>query len=92
MKAIASTSDGFEIAELDLQIRGMGDFFGTRQHGAPPLRVARIVEDMPLLLLARQDAAALIEQDPQLRHNEHAMLRKVLLQQYGQMLGLIDVG
>lgn len=92
MKAIASTSDGFEIAELDLQIRGMGDFFGTRQHGAPPLRVARIVEDMPLLLLARQDAAVLIEQDPQLRHNEHAMLRKVLLQQYGQMLGLIDVG
>jgi len=54
--------------------------------------VARIVEDMPLLLLARQDAAALIEQDPQLRRNEHAMLRKVLLQQYGQMLGLIDVG
>ena len=92
MKAIASTSDGFEIAELDLQIRGMGDFFGTRQHGAPPLRVARITEDMPLLLLARQDAAALIEQDPQLRRNEHAMLRKVLLQQYGQMLGLIDVG
>ncbi len=92
MEAIASTNDGFRIAELDLEIRGMGDFFGTRQHGAPPLRIARIPEDMDLLQLARRDAAALVEADPTIGHDEHVLLRKVLLQQYGETLGLIDVG
>ena len=92
MNAIASTNDGFKIAELDLEIRGMGDFFGTRQHGAPPLRIATIPEDMDLLQLARRDAAGLVEADPALNDPEHQLLRKVLLQQYGQTLGLIDVG
>lgn len=92
MDAIASTNDGFKIAELDLEIRGMGDFFGTRQHGAPPLRVATIPGDMDLLQLARRDAAGLVERDPSLALEEHRLLRKVLLQQYGETLGLIDVG
>ena len=92
LDAVASTSDGFAIAEHDLAIRGMGDFFGTRQHGLPPMRLARIPEDMDLLQLARRDAAALIEQDPTLAAPDHQRLRKRLLQQYGDALGLIDVG
>ncbi len=92
MAAIAAESDGFKIAEKDLEIRGMGDFFGTRQHGLPPLRVARIPDDMDLLQLARRDAEALVAADPALTQATHGALRKLLIQQYGDALGLIDVG
>src|SRR5690606_2987576 len=83
MAAIAATTDGFKIAEKDLEIRGMGDFFGTRQHGLPPLRVARIPEDMDLLQLAKRDAEALVAADPSLTEATHVALRKLLIQQYG---------
>ncbi len=92
MAAIAATTDGFKIAECDLEIRGMGDFFGTRQHGAPPLRVAEIPRDMELLNLARRDAQAIVDTDPQLTNDANDKLRAILLRQYGDALGLIDVG
>lgn len=92
LDAIAATNDGFQIAERDLQIRGMGDFFGTRQSGLPPLRVAAIPGDMDLLQLARRDAQAMIDKDPFLKSNDNEALRKVLMQQYGESMGLIDVG
>jgi ATP-dependent DNA helicase RecG len=92
MDAIASTNDGFKIAELDLQIRGMGDFFGTRQSGMPPLRTALIPKDLDLLTLARRDAQAIIDRDWQLADPGHKLLQKVVHQQYGEALGLIDVG
>ena len=92
MAAIASTTDGFKIAESDLEIRGMGDFFGTRQHGAPPLRVAEIPRDLELLNLARRDAQTIVDADPALTAPEHHRLRAILTHQYGQTLGLIDVG
>ncbi|MCE9591212.1 MAG: ATP-dependent DNA helicase RecG [Planctomycetes bacterium] len=92
MAVIAETNDGFRIAERDLEIRGMGDFFGTRQHGMPPLRIARIPEDMPLLQLARRDAEQMITADPALTRPEHTLLRRLLVQYYGDALGLIDVG
>ncbi len=92
LDAIASTTDGFQIAERDLQIRGMGDFFGTRQSGLPPLRVANIPEDMELLQLAKRDAQTLIDTDPFLTSDKHKPLRRVLMQQYGEAMGLIDVG
>ena len=92
LDAIASTTDGFKIAEHDLQIRGMGDFFGTRQHGLPPLRVASIPADMDLLQQARREAQALVAADPLLQRAEHLLLRRLLIKQYGDALGLIDVG
>lgn len=92
VEAIADTTDGFKIAEKDLEIRGMGDFFGTRQHGMPPLRVAQIPEDMDLLQLAKRDAIAMIQKDVQLKSPENQTLRNVMLKQYGDALGLIDVG
>lgn len=92
LEAIAATTDGFQIAERDLEIRGMGDFFGTRQSGLPPLRVARIPEDMELLQLAKRDAQDLIGNDPFLHDDKHSALRRVLMQQYGEAMGLIDVG
>ncbi len=91
LKAMVATTDGFKIAENDLEIRGMGDFFGTRQHGLPPLKVAKIPEDMDLLLTARRDAENIVKADPQLRAPELGLLRRVLIQQHGEALGLIDV-
>jgi ATP-dependent DNA helicase RecG len=57
LKAIAETTDGFALAERDLELRGPGDFFGTRQSGLPTLRIGDLVRDAPLLEQAR-DAAA----------------------------------
>jgi ATP-dependent DNA helicase RecG len=92
MEAIGSTNDGFRIAEWDLQIRGMGDFFGTRQSGLPPLHFAMLPDDLELLQLAQRDAQALIDQDPTLAEQNHHTLRQMLLAHYGEALGLIDVG
>ncbi|MEM9414171.1 MAG: ATP-dependent DNA helicase RecG [Planctomycetota bacterium] len=92
INAIAATNDGFKIAEEDLRIRGMGEFFGTKQSGMPPLRVADIPGDLDLLQLARLDAQCLIEKDWLLKQPAHGLLRRVLLHQYGESLGLIDVG
>ena len=92
MAAIAQTNNGFDIAEHDLAIRGIGEFFGTRQHGAPPLRVARIPDDLELLQLAKQDAKHIVDEDPDLARDDHQLLRKVLVQYHGDALGLIDVG
>ncbi len=92
MEAIAGTRDGFKIAELDLQIRGMGEMLGTRQSGMPPLRMASIPEDLELLGLAKREAQRVIGLDPELVADEHQLLRQVLYAQYGESLGLVDVG
>ena len=72
---MASTTDGFAIAERDLELRGPGDFFGTRQSGLPELKVARLA-DTKLLTEAREQAEWLWSQDPYLRKLEHAPLRE----------------
>lgn len=89
---LVATSDGFRIAEEDLRIRGPGQFFGTRQHGLPQLRVADIIEDMDLLRLARKDAFEIIEDDPKLAQPDHQILKSALQSQFAQSLELIDVG
>ena len=60
------TTDGFKIAEEDLKLRGPGDFFGSRQHGLPQLRLADLTQDIALLELAQQEASALFRADPEL--------------------------
>jgi ATP-dependent DNA helicase RecG len=63
MKAIAQTTDGFELAEADLRIRGEGQIFGPRQSGLPDLRIASVIKDLTVLLEARDDAFALVKAD-----------------------------
>ena len=76
LKAIAELSDGFDVAEEDLQIRGPGDYYGLRQSGFPEFKVADLTRDLLLLQEARKDALALIERDPDLRGQPE--LRKFL--------------
>ncbi|MGA2032159.1 MAG: ATP-dependent DNA helicase RecG [Thermoguttaceae bacterium] len=92
LKAFVTTSDGFELAEIDFRLRGPGDLFGTRQHGLPPLRIADLLRDADLLAEARRDALALVAADPGLSRPEHALLRRMTLRRYGKALELGDVG
>jgi len=91
LKVMAATSDGFRIAEADLEIRGPGDFLGTRQAGLPEFRVADILRDGRLLEEARQEAFALLETDPGLKNPAHAALRAELLRRWGGRLELAGI-
>lgn len=79
MEIMTRTNDGFEIAEADLKLRGPGDFEGTQQSGLPfQLKIANLTKDTQLMYMARQAAQNLIEQDPNLQHNNHKMLLQQL--------------
>jgi ATP-dependent DNA helicase RecG len=73
MQAMVRTQDGFELAEIDMRMRGPGEFFGTQQSGLPDLRLARL-SDTRLLALARQEAQAILDADPELAKPEHRLL------------------
>ncbi len=75
LKALCATNDGFQIAEEDLKLRGPGDFFGQRQHGLPPLRVADLAGDVQLLQEAQEAAKELLKADPDLSLPEHRGVR-----------------
>jgi ATP-dependent DNA helicase RecG len=74
LRVMLEENDGFRIAEEDLRLRGPGEFYGTRQHGLPDLRLAKLIEDQPLLEEARGAAFALVENDPTLSAPEHTLL------------------
>jgi len=92
LQAMIDTTDGFKIAEIDMELRGPGDFFGTRQSGLPELQVANLLTDQDLLQLARRDAFDLIERDPHLRLPEHLSLRKHFHERLHGALRLIQAG
>jgi len=89
---MAKTNDGFKIAEEDLRIRGPGEFFGTRQHGLPELKVANLIFDFDILRRAREDAFNLVRRDPALKQPPHTAIRRALLQKFRGRLELADVG
>ena len=90
--AMAATTDGFRIAEVDLEIRGPGDFFGTRQSGLPEFRVADLLRDGAILEAARREADQIVARDAQLREPAHQRLRTGLLARWRGKLGLASVG
>lgn len=83
MKAVASTSDGFALAEEDLRLRGEGQVLGARQHGLPELRIASVLRDTDLLELARADAERIVAEDPRLAAPEHGPLALELRERLG---------
>jgi len=91
LEVITRSNDGFEIAEHDLRLRGPGEMFSTRQHGLPDLKIANIVDDFDLLVMARKNAFELVSQDPMLIKAEHRNIRQALLAKFGDALGLADV-
>jgi ATP-dependent DNA helicase RecG len=74
LEAMETTTDGFKLAEIDLELRGPGEFLGTRQSGTPDLKVAQLA-DTRLLYAANAEARKILEQDPQLSQPEHALLK-----------------
>lgn len=79
MKIMSSTTDGFKISEEDLKMRGPGDFFGSAQHGLPPLKIADIACNMELMSMAQSCAKELLETDPELKRPEHRALKMDVL-------------
>ena len=88
LEALVRSTDGFVIAEEDLRIRGPGEFFGFRQWGMPEFRVANLLRDADMLQQARQEAFALLKQDPQLKAPVHRALRETMLRRWESKLDL----
>ncbi len=84
------TFNGFNLAEYDLKMRGPGEFMGIRQHGMPEFKVANLVEDEAILLMAREDASKIIEEDPNLDH--HVELLEEINKRYGEKIKFVEVG
>ena len=83
LHALATERDGFRLAEVDLELRGAGDVLGTRQSGLPEFRVARLPEDLALLVRARRTAEAVLAGDPRLEAPEHELLRDAAQARFG---------
>lgn len=92
LRTMQETADGFKIAEIDLEIRGPGEFFGTRQSGLPSLQLASLIADQDILTLARREAFNLIESDPHLRLPMHQPLRKYFAERMKDALAFVQVG
>lgn len=80
MRIMQDSTDGFKISEKDLELRGPGEFFGTRQHGLPELKVANLFSDMNILKVAQKDANEIMENDPNLSRPEHRGLRNRVME------------
>ena len=82
LKFLCSTSDGFAVAQYDLETRGPGDFFGSRQHGLPTLQIADLMNDTRTLHAVQSEAVALLAEDPLLERPEHALLARQVEQMF----------
>lgn len=76
LKILSSTSDGFKISEEDLRLRGPGEFFGSRQHGLPQMKIASLADDIDIIKLAQDEAHKLLQKDRKLTLPEHTGLNK----------------
>ena len=91
LEIMTRSNDGFQIAEYDLRLRGPGELFSTRQHGLPDLKIANIIDDYELLVMARKNAFELVRSSPMLTKPEHKNIRNALLAKFGDLLGLADI-
>ena len=92
LKVMEQTTDGFRIAEADLELRGPGEFLGTRQSGMPDFAVAELARDQAILADAREEAFALIDSDPELQRPENTPIRDQLRHRWKGRLSLARVG
>jgi ATP-dependent DNA helicase RecG len=93
LDTMVATTDGFEVAEKDLELRGPGEFFGTRQAGMPSLRVANLIRDRKLLELAKHEARALLQDaTPEISADEKRAAVQYLRTHWNRRYGLVEVG
>lgn len=91
MNIMEQTTDGFKISEKDLELRGPGEFFGTRQHGLPELKVANIFKHMKILKVAQQEARYIIGEDSKLSSYENKFLKRQVLKKFENRLQEISL-
>jgi ATP-dependent DNA helicase RecG len=84
LEAVASQHDGFALAEIDLELRGAGEVLGTRQHGLPEFKVARLPEDADMLQEAKDVAEELLREDPELEDAANVLLRDAAAERFGR--------
>lgn len=89
---MTKTGDGFKIAETDFRLRGPGEFFGTRQHGLPELRISNLIRDFPILVKARNDAFKIVSGDPHLVSEPHLKIKQKVWEIFQDRLELIAIG
>ncbi|HEX9137451.1 MAG TPA: ATP-dependent DNA helicase RecG, partial [Nitrospirota bacterium] len=89
-KCLEQTRDGFKIAELDLEMRGPGEFFGTKQSGVPLFRIGNLIRDQDLLELAKREASAFVERPP--TDPEFVSVVEYLRAHWSRRFGLLHVG
>lgn len=92
LQVMKESSDGFYISEKDLEIRGPGEFFGTRQSGLPELKLANIIRDSKMLEHTKKIAFDLISADPDLSNKENESLKKAVIEKWEKRLELMNVG
>ncbi len=92
LRIFTETDDGFEIARADLQLRGMGDFFGAKQHGLPDFKFFDVAQDEDLQIRARNAAREIVARDPDLSAPANALIRTHLERRYGARARLYEVG
>lgn len=92
IQAMIRTNNGFQIAEADLNIRGPGEFFGTRQSGVPNFKIANIIHDATLLETAKQEAELLVKADRELNAPAHQLLKRMLQKHWRDNLEIASVG
>lgn len=91
MKVMTETIDGFVISEKDLELRGPGDFFGTRQHGIPELKIANLYKDMEVLKKAQEAAEILIRDDRLLEAEENRLLGQAVSEKFSGVMNTISM-
>lgn len=92
LKIMTKTCNGFEVAEMDFRLRGPGEFFGTRQHGLPELKISNLIKDFPILKQARKDAFEIVTKDPHLTLEAHHKIKQKVLETFKDRLELIHIG
>ena len=85
MENIEETNDGFKKNKKDLEIRGPGEFFGTRQHGIPELKVANIFKHIKILKLAQEESKFILKQDRNLEKSEHILLKQEIVEKFSSI-------
>lgn len=86
MKVMTDTNDGFIISEKDLELRGTGEFFGTKQHGLPEFKIANLFEDIGTLKAVQAIAIKIINDDPKLEKDKNKLLRQVIDEKFGSRI------